>query len=244
MLQFLQAVKRKSALEEAIEDCKREIEDWEKISKEVAEEEKGDEESGMHIIVKGTIYPGFAIQYVNAASAQDLEAKVLLRTGKDREEKPLKEIKQGLTEAVNEYVEPLAEQIEDRKQALEKMFEGREKKPEAPTIPNKAFQTEVTFADKSEGDPAEDAGGQKLPMDGVLFVNSRDPQAFFPKRIWRVKEPMKNVDISIEQDESGCNVKHSSITTQPTSWQKDVQVREQLDTIHVLGRSASEHLLK
>jgi hypothetical protein len=55
---------------------------------------------------------------------------------------------------------------------------------------------------------------------------------------------MKNVDISIEQDESGCSVKHSAITTQPTSWQKDAQIREQLDTIHVLGKSASEHLLK
>ncbi len=240
LMQFLQAVKRKSTLEEAIEDRKREIEDWEKISKE-GKEDAGDEESGMHIIVKGSIYPGFTVEQVSALTAQDAEAKVQLKTGKDRNDKPLKEIKQQLTEAVNAYVEPLAEKIEEQKQAIDKMFEGREKTPEAPKIPNKAFHTELTFS-ATETETAQE-GGQKLPVDGILFVNSRDPQSFFLKRIWKVKDPLKNVDISIEEDESGCQVKHANITIEPTAWQKDPQVREQLETIHILGRSAAEHLL-
>lgn len=242
LAQFFQAAKTKKRLEREVEDGKHEIRDLERLFQEL-EEGKSEEESDLQVVVGGTFYPGGTVEFVRLLEAGDLERPVNRRTGKGSP-LPLKEIKQELAKRVSDYLTPRQEAVEERKQALDQMFKGQENRPQAPTIPNKQFRIALTFPEEEDKESSEDTEGWTLAMDGALFVYARDPQTFYLKQRGTLKEPRKNVVLSVEKSESGFVFRCAPNKVHLTSWQQDAEVVEQLESVQVMGQSAKKLLLE
>ena len=80
--------------------------------------------------------------------------------------------------------------MDERKEALDKMFEGREARPDAPTIPDKKFESTVSLA--SEG---ETAGRGALLKEGAVYVHAHEPTSFYLKQMARITMPVQNAAI-------------------------------------------------
>ena len=240
LLQFFQAVKKKNQLEQEAADGKQEIDDLERL---VGEEDKDMDqaEAGLPVVVGGTVHPGVCIELLALLEAEDLQIQVD-RGGEGAPSCSIQDIRRELTGAVTDYLTPRQEKADERREALDRMFKGREKRPQAPAIPNKRFQTKVTFA-RAEPEADGQADGQPLPGEGELFVYTRDPQAFFLKRTWAIRKPLRNVTLSIERGEAGFTVRWTPNEAPITPWQQDAEVLERLDAVQVMGQSAREFLL-
>jgi hypothetical protein len=239
LVQFFQAAKQKARLEGEVADGKREIADLGQVLEEMKEED-AEAGSALTICVGGTVYPGAVVELIHPLEAGDLEEQVL-RGGRGCS---LQEIKKELSKEVGDYVTPRQERLEERRQALDQMFKGREQRPHAPEIPNRRFQAEVLFAASDEEKQGEGVEAGKLRREGTLYVYAREPQKFYFKRVWRVEEPLKDATIAVEQGDHGYTVRCAPNKTPPTPWAQDPEVLRRLEAVQILGQSARGLLLR
>lgn len=244
LAQYFQAAKEKKRLQQEEADGKQGIRDLERLLQEL-EEEGSEEGSALQVVVGGTVYPGVFVELILPLSADDLEQPVYRRTEKGSSDR-LQEIKSALAKRVSDYLASRQEGVEERKQALDQMFKGQEKRPPPPTIPNKRFQVELVFPEtEAEGMATGEATeGETLSMEGILYVYAGDPQTFYLKRRGKIKEPSKGVVLSLEKSDRGFVFRQAPNKDRLTSWQKDTEVTEKLDAVQVMGRSARKLLLK
>ena len=240
LLQFFHSVKKKSQIEQGVADGKQEIEDMEHLIGE-EDEDMDQAEADLPVVIGGTVYPGVSIELLAPLEAEDLQIQVS-RMGAETSPCSIQDIRRELTGAATDYLTPRQEKADERREALDRMFKGREKRPQAPEIPNKRFRTRVTFA-RAEPEADGQADGQPLPGEGELFVYTRDPQAVYLKRIWAVRKPLRNVTLSIERGEAGFTVRWAPNKTPITPWQRDAEVLERLEAVQVMGQSAREFFL-
>jgi len=128
LIQFLQAAKDRQHLEREVAEARRQVADLARLVRR-EEEAEGEEGEGIQVVVGGTIYPGVSLEMVRRLEPGDLEKKVRDRTGRQT---TLGAIKGELAEQVAHYLSLYQEGIEERQKALEQMFRGMEKRPEAP----------------------------------------------------------------------------------------------------------------
>ncbi|MBI2950777.1 hypothetical protein HYY27_01715 [bacterium] len=192
----------------------------------------------------GTLYPGVLVELVRPLETADLEEKVLRKAG-GRRVHTLQEVKKELSKEVSDYVTPRQEHLEERRQALDQMFKGREQRPHGPELPNKRFQAEVLFAASDEEGAGKEAGveASKLHREGVLYVYAREPQKVYFKRIWRVEDPLKDATITVEKGDVGYIVRCVPSRTPLTPWQQDPEILRRLEAVQILGQSARALLL-
>lgn len=240
--QFFPAMKKKKQLEQAVEDHKREIREREQAVQEI--ETNLEEEAGLRVVVGGTVYPGVCVEIVRPLEAADLEGQVVRKTGA-QDPVPLKDIKAALVTAVNDYLALHQEHVEEQKKAQEQMFKGRDKRPQAPTVKSKRFQTELVFPDGEIAalDESEDPEGGTLSIEGELCVYSHEPQTFYVKQVGKVKDPLENVVITIEKNDDGYVFRWVPNKARLTAWQRDLERVEELDAIQVLGQTAKALLV-
>lgn len=241
LVQFFQAAKQKVRLEQEVADCKREVADLGQILQEV-EDEDAEAGSALTACVGETVHPGVLVELIHPLEAADLEEKVLQKGGRVCN---LQEVKKELSKEVSDYVTPRQERLEERRQALDQMFKGREQRPHAPELPNRRFQAEVLFAaSDAEGAGQEaSAEGGRLHREGTLYVYAREPQKFYFKRVWRVEEAFQNATISVEKGDRGYTVRCAPSRARPTPWQQDPDILRRLEAIQILGQSARALLL-
>ena len=238
LVQFFQAAKQKARLEQEVADGKREVADLGQMLQGDTGE-GGEEGAALEACVGGTVYPGVLVELVRPLETADLEEKVLRKAGGGRV-CSLQEIKKELSKEVSDYVTPRQERLEERRQALDQMFKGREQRPHAPELPNKRFQAEVLFAASDEEGAGKDGGVEApgLHREGVLYVYAREPQKVYFKRVWRVEDPLKDATITVEKGDHGHTVRCVPSRTPPTPWQQDPEVLRRLEAIQILGQSA------
>ena len=235
LTQFLQSAKQRKQLEQDVYDAQVDAKGLERVLKEGGDEESADSRSAVRVLVGGTVYPGASLEMVRPLEPEDAD-----RVVKDRavEETTIADVRAGLADQVERYIALYEESVDERKEALDKMFEGREARPDAPTIPDKKFESTVSLA--SEG---ETAGRGALLKEGAVYVHAHEPTSFYLKQMARITMPVQNAAISLEQLgdrlEFGCAAGQGN----PTPWQQDGEILSELEEIWVAGFSARRHLL-
>ena len=247
LVQFFQAAKQRARLEQAVEDCRREIADMGQVFDEM-QEEQAEEGSSLSVIVGGIIHPGVLVEVVHPLDASEMgETASRKVAGRVLDQHPvaLQEIRRDLAKDVNDYLVPRAGQIEERRQALDQMFKGREQRPQAPEIPNRRFEIELVFGGAEETGPERKKATEvrRIPCEGLLVVNSRDPQKFILRRTWTVNERLKDTMIFIEKADQGWAVQCAPNRAPLVPWQEDRKFLDQMETIQVMGQSARNLLL-
>ena len=236
--EYLEAAREKRRLEQEVADSKSVIRDQDLLLQKGGEEEE-EEGQDLQITVKGTVYPGVTVETIRPLDARDAELTVQRKTAKGGAV-PLKEIADELASAVEGYLAPRREALEDRQQALDQMFEGRQKRPEAPQVPNRRFQAEVLILGR--GDTSAVADTVTLPMEGLLCVYARNPQTFYLTVMGKIKEPLRHVALQAKKADQGF-VFEAAQGAEIPPWQQDTEILEELEMVRVLGESARDLLL-
>jgi hypothetical protein len=148
-------------------------------------------------------------------------------------------VKSQLAEQAAHYIELYQEGVEERQKALEQMFKGMEKRPQPPRLQDRRFQMEVSFLDEEQAKESA-----PLVLEGVVYVLAHDPGALYLKIIGRLKEPVRQVVVSVEQSEGELVFRCLPAVAPPVPWQQDAQVLERLAGLEILGRSGRAHLLE
>lgn len=235
LIQFLQAAKDRQHLEREVAEARRQVADLARLVRR-EEEAEGEEGEGIQVVVGGTIYPGVSLEMVRRLEPGDLEKKVRDRTGRQT---TLGAIKGELAEQVAHYLSLYQEGIEERQKALEQMFRGMEKRPEAPRLSERRFQMEVVFLDEEQV-----RGWAPLAPEGLVYVLAHDPAAFHLKLVGRLREPVRQMAIAAERSGAELGLRCQPAAAPPVPWQRDEQVLARLEALGILGRSGRAHLLE
>jgi len=96
---------------------------------------------------------------------------------------------------------------------------------------------------RSRPGPEEEQAGIDLALEGAVYAHAHDPANFYLKLMGRLRDPLRQVVISIEKNEGGILFKGAPAPAAPLPWQRDERVLKELEEVWVLGRSGREHLL-
>ncbi|MDA0708763.1 MAG: FapA family protein [bacterium] len=235
-----------------------EEEGGEQGSEQGAEAEGG---GSLTVRVRGTVYEGVMIEMIGPLEAGDLELKVRV-SGRATGPVSIQDVKKDLAVDVAAYVEPMKERATAQEAAIEAMFKDRENKPPVTAWVNKRFEVEFQFVkeagEESDGEAVEGADenekpqakeakpaetpapGSKpetadlsLPERGVLFVYALEPQNYFLKHVWAVRDQLKNVAFSVAQSETGCSVTYARNDAPLKSWRSNPEIVEFLEATQI-----------
>lgn len=174
------------------------------------------------VTVGGTLFLDVGFEIVREMTADDDDLSVRFEhDGNEYLRSTLGKAKGILTRQVRQYCEQQNLWLEEKKAAINKMFEGQEKRPSAPDIEDKTFELPVVFLDTEEC--------PELRIAAVLTVKAREPGKIFVRTAARVAEPQRNVTVEMRAEGArGCFSLQRNATP-PVPWQRDEAVREQLN---------------
>lgn len=230
--QFFKAVKERNRLAQELAAAQQGVVDMEALA--AGADETGEAPSDLTIAVGGRVFPEVLVELATSLNDEDMEQKVTL-PGKGGNS-TLNMIKQELAQTVKAFVELREEQVAEKKAAIEQMFEGRDDKPPMPEMPNKRFHMSFLFV--KEAASTDEPAGKALPMAGTAYVYARNPQQFYLKRTWTVREAMQNVSLLIRRGEAHPEVHVASNETPVVPWHRTAEVLEDMVAVEVLGVNA------
>jgi len=229
--QFLQSAREFKQFEQAVHDAQLNEQGLKRLLEETPEAPGST--GGVRVLVGGTVHPGVSLEMVRPFEAEGGGQVVEDARG---QETTLADVRAGLEVEVEQYISLYEASIEERREALDKMFEGRETRPQAPRIPDKKFEMRVALRDGQ-------ARAGDLVREATILVHAHDPASYSLKQLARVVNPVKNAAIALEQVGDRLEFACTSGEGNPTAWQQNEQILSALDEIRISGISARRHLL-
>ncbi len=230
--QFRDMLNEKKELKRSISAAKTALTEL----KERAEEAQDESTSEVLVRVMGWIYLDAEFEAALGVEEEDLERVVTYSVeGKKYRNHSLQDLNTLLTKLAKEHLEAEQSRVGERKQAIEQMFEGAEKKPTGPQINHKRFEVPFEWS----GDDAQKVP-QELRIATLAFVESQDPESLRIKTIATVREEIKGVQVKISND--GPKTLFLLEQSSSVEWRDRSDVKEMLDSRFVHGLSAKELL--
>lgn len=197
-------------------------------------EEAEAEASAATLMVRGQIHPDVVFEVQRELQAEDGELPVnFTHDGKRFRGHKLSDVRSQLTQAAGAYLERQGAQVEEKREAIEKMFEGQEAKPTGPQVADRKFEIPVTWAPR-EGEEEDEL----LEISAVVYLNSSDPQKIVVQNLARPREALTNVSISLQAEGARGVFAVTPGEEEVIPWQEDPAISEDLAGIEVLGVSA------
>ena len=231
--QFLQSARQGKRMTQEVDDARTHQQGLEALLADMTAR-AGHTETGVRVLVGGTVHPGVSLEMMRPLDPADAERTVTDRTGK---ETTIAAVTARLAAQVERYVSLYEESVEERKEALDRMFEGREARPAAPKVPDRKFEEVVSLPQESQ------RAGDPLRRQAAVQVHAHDPAGFYLKQMASVTEPVANAAVALEQVEGRLEFTCAAGEGAPTSWQQDESMLSVLEEIRVLGVSARRHLI-
>ena len=150
----------------------------------------------------------------------------------------LKDVLSELSRHVRAYLEAQSEHVSERRQAIDRMFEGAERRPTGPQIKHRRFELPFVW---SEQDVKSEEGGA-LQVSTTAFLDTAEPRRLCVRTVAAAREVLEGVEITLSQQ--GPRIAFSVGRAEPSRirWQEDPDVLQRLDGIVVQGRSARDFL--
>ncbi|MEW6755651.1 MAG: hypothetical protein AB1505_32440, partial [Candidatus Latescibacterota bacterium] len=165
--------------------------------------------------------------------AEDGELPVsFVHEGEEHVRSTLSRARSVLQRQVSAYCEQQAGWLEEKKEALERMFAGQQRKPAVPQIPDRLFELPVTWLEVEV--PAE------MEVSTVLSVSAREPRRLTACTTARLREPRRGGLVVLRAQGARGTFSFSAEAPATGSWQSDPAVRDELAALAVAGVTALE----
>ena len=128
-----------------------------------------------------------------------------------------------LREQVQAYQEQQGTRIEEKRAAIDKMFEGQSQKPTGPQLEDRTFELPMEWAEAEE--PKE------LEVKAVAYVSALEPQKLMVKNTARVRTPMENVRVSMQARGAKATFEIKPNPEKLTPWSTDSVIQKELQSI-------------
>ncbi|MFH1569059.1 MAG: FapA family protein, partial [Gemmatimonadota bacterium] len=231
LVQFLEASRERKRLEAALYETQQEVEGTERLVAGLAAEDDGGG-SGVRILVGGRTYPGVVLEAVRPMTPEDGPREVLDRVGRRT---TLADLRRSLTERVEHYISLYEPSVDERRETLDRIFEGAERRPSAPRVPDRRFEVALGFPE-AEGDAP-------LRLEGAMFLRAHDPDTPYLKHRAVVLAVLRRAAISIEETAGHLAFRCSPGQAIVRPWQEDEETLAVLEGFAVTGTSGRQHLL-
>jgi uncharacterized protein (DUF342 family) len=233
--QFFDMANEKKRLERMAKD----IRDTQKRLVEEAEG-KGESAGGDSTVVRvgGAFTLDGAVEVTSQVEEEALETQVTYSVeGQRFRNHTLKDILGILSRQAAEYMEGHRAGVEERKQAIDQMFEGAEKRPTGPQIAHKRFELPFTWSGDKEGaDPAA------LRVSATAFVDTSDVRSLQVCAVAAVPEVVEGLQVTVTQEGPRAKFAAGNCRGTQVKWEADNDVQEALDGVCLRGLSARQFL--
>ena len=200
----------------------------------------GTEASSACVRVGGRLYLDASLEVAVEASEDAMESQVTYKIdGKRFRNYTLKDIHSELLKQARAYMEAHAGHVQERREAIDKMFEGTEHKPTGPQVKHKRF--ELPFAWGEEEETSGGAAGV-LQISVMAFVDTSMPRQLHVRTVATPREALDGVEIVISQEGSRAGFTVGGYAPSQGKWQENTEILQRLDSIMFRGMSAREFL--
>lgn len=203
------------------------------VSRQDEEEGEETDASAACLVVGGSIYLDVSFEMTCQMEGDDAELEVnFAHDGQRFRNHKLSDVRRLLTEKASAYMEKQNASLEERKAAIDQMFEGQEKKPTAPKAENKTFEIELRWA-KVDADPA-------LEVTAVARLSTEDPKSMHITNRARLHEVKSSSQVVLKVEGARALFEFIDLETAPGGWMADPEVQQQLSGICAAGVNANE----
>jgi len=231
LVQFLEAARQGKRLEQELYDAQEAVRGSER-QLDVLGAEDDDGLRGVRVVVGGAAHAGVSLELVRAMTTDDGVRTVLSRSG---EQVALSAVRAELGEQVEHYLGLYESSVDERRQALDEMFEGASQRPGAPSIPDRRFQVALGL-EVTEETP--------LRPEAWVYVRAHDPAAFYLLQRATVRETAARPEISVEEEGGDLVFRCQPAAAHVQCWREDADILALLEEIQVAGVSGRQHLLE
>ena len=191
----------------------------------------GDHAGGATILVGGRLHLDVSFEIVREVSPVDGELRVnFVHEGNTYIGNTLEKARALLLRQVKAYREQHLPDLEEKRAAIDKMFEGRGRRPAGPELEDRTFELAVTWADEEVA--------RDLEVRSVVSVRAAEPQKAWVKNTARVKAPMERVKVEMQAEGARGRFSIEATVDEPAAWTEDPETTEELAGIAVRGVSA------
>ena len=150
----------------------------------------------------------------------------------------LSDIRAELTKQVKAYLEGQSAHVEERRQAIDKMFEGAEKRPTGPQVQHKRFELAFTWSD----DDSEGEAGGDFQIAATAIMDTLEPNRLRVRTVAKLRKALQAAEVKISQDGPRARFSAGSCSASQVCWKKDPELQQELDAIVLRGVSANRAL--
>lgn len=188
----------------------------------------------LSVMVGGTVHPDVCFEIVRELKQEELATQVsFVHEGQRFRNHTLGDVRNLLQKQVKAYLEGEGAQVEERRAALAKMYEGQSARPAGPDLQDRSFTQEVSWA--TEGDA-------RMEFKTVICVHALDPQKVTIHSTAQLREPVAKVTVTLQaQGARGCFTCSANTNPVPV-WHEDSQLVRELEGLVVCGVNALEVL--
>ena len=224
--QFRDMMNAKKALERQVSEINKAIAD---LQQEEEDQVSGD---AVAIRVAGKVYLDAVFEARSTVSEDDLQTVVSYEVdGKRFRGHKLQDLLTLLSKQAAEYLQKQAGGVDERRQAIEKMFEGREEKPTGPQIKHRVYENPFTWGAEADAE-------EMLNVKVVAVVDTREPHTLQIVSTAVVKEVTPHTEIAILREGPKVTFKAGGVGSDPVSWTENPEILKALDEILLKGLTA------
>lgn len=233
MRQFKDMQNRKKVLGRMIQEIQTDIRNLQ--TKKAEEEQTLGAQEGVTLSVGGKFYLDASVDVSCGISEEDLDAKVNYTIdGKRFRNHTLRDIQQYLSRQASEYLQAREEAVGARKEAIDKMFEGRDARPTGPTVAHKDFELDFEWAEEGD-EPSQDDSPLHVRYTGRL--NTRELRKMKILAHMTLREIQKGVEVNVTRNGARPMFGIGRMGKRSSKWQDDAEALKALEEMCIRGLS-------
>jgi len=236
LVQYTQYVDQKRKLEGQLKNVKQAVDRL--VVEEDEEESRADD--GATVVVGGTLHLDVSFEIAREMGPEDGDVPVSFAyDGRRFDQSTLGRLRSLLAKEVGAYREQQLAAVEEKRAAIDQMFEESAKKPKGPELKDQTFEIEATWLPEEDEDGDEEVDDPNLEVKVVAAVRASEPQQTLVTSIARTRTPLENV--AVELRPQGVRGRFGAVPNEhpPQKWRADAGICEELDGISVCGISAT-----
>jgi uncharacterized protein (DUF342 family) len=222
----------KKRLTHALEEVRRSLR---QLQAESQEEAALGEQAQVCVKVRGHLFLDVTLETTAEVAEDQLESQISYTVeGKRFRGHTLQDLRTLLGKQARDYLQSQGTQVEERRQAIDALYEGAEHRPSGPRLAPRRFEQVFTWSTGEEKDGP-------VQVQTTAFVDSQNPGRLAVRTMASVRQVQERVELTVSQEGprpvftlGGC--------PGPQRWQDDRQILVRLESIAIRGVSAQAFL--
>ena len=188
---------------------------------------------GIVVRVGGQFFLDAAVEATCCVAEADMDVKVTYSIdGKKFRNHTLRDVLQYLNRQASDYIHSREENVATRREAIDKMFEGREVRPTGPKMVHKSFELDFVWADEE----AQAESPLKVQVTGQ--IHTLEPRKLKIVAVAALREMATGVELLIASEGPRAKFAIGAFGAKIAKWHHNPERMSLLDNISIRGLSA------